>query len=329
MTDERDKDQLEQSGGVTPSTETPPVVDDWASAFASLEVEAPIADASDKEGTDADGDTEGVDKATTPAPGDATKPGDASLGDGDAGGPLPAGADDGDSDDLGSVDVEATVTAYTADLKQRAIDETARLFAESKDDQGNLRIRQTNGRLGATINDPDIYRVAEDGSVSFYNPDTGKPFTGENPRAQAKAWVVDYNDELRDTFNRLAEEREVALETEAAPVINLMKFVPTYNSLDPVRQTMFDALIEGHEVEDAEGNHIGYDIDLNQALSQVNNMVERIKGSQTAPPAPSTGPALDMPNTGSGITGQRPEFKSVAEAMEWAQDQQIADGKKK
>lgn len=205
----------------------------------------------------------------------------------------------------------------------------AEAFATRKDDSGALVIRQSNGRLGATINDPDIYKVdPATGAPAFYNPDTGLPFTGDNPRAQAKAWVADYNEELRDTFNRLTEDRENELMAESQPVIDLMKFVPTYEGLDPVRQKMFDALIEGYEVEDAEGNHIGYSVDLNQTLARVNDMVERIKGSQAAPPATPTGPALDMPNSGSA-DGQRKEPKNVAEALEMLQDQQLADGKKK
>lgn len=212
------------------------------------------------------------------------------------------------------------------DVERRAIDETARMFLERADDKGRKLIRQSNGQLGATINDPDIYRVdPQTGAAAFFNPDTGKPFTGDNPRAQAKQWVEAYNDELRDTFNRMATERQREIETEMAPVIELLKFTPTYEKLDPVRQQMFDVLIEGYEVYDKAGEHIGYSIDLNRALDQVNRQVAAIKASapQMQPKAP-TGPALDMPTTSGGSPVGSKEFRSLAEAMEAQQDAQLS-----
>jgi hypothetical protein len=207
------------------------------------------------------------------------------------------------------------------------------MFADRADAEGRKLIRQTDGRLGATINDSDIYQVDPNtGAPTFFNPDTGRPFTGDNPRAQAKQWVDAYNEELRDTFNRLAQDRQVALETEMAPVIELLKFTPTFEKLDPVRQKMLEALIEDYEVLDAKGDHIGYSCDLNQALAQVNKQIASIKATQAAgtpAPAVATGPALDMPTSGSGSTSDRPEPKSLDEAMEWAQDQQLAAARKK
>jgi hypothetical protein len=214
------------------------------------------------------------------------------------------------------------------------------LFLDRADDQGRKLIRQTNGRLGATINDPDIYRVDEStGAPTFYNPDTGRPFTGDNPRAQAKAWVDAWNEELRETFNRFTEERQVALEAEMAPVIELLKFTPTFEALDPTRQQMLEALIEDYEVLDAKGVHIGYSCDLHKALAQVNKQIESIQAAQRAVHAANdgkdggdpipTGPALDMPNSGSGVSGQRPDFKNLSEAMEWQQNQELENARKK
>jgi len=213
------------------------------------------------------------------------------------------------------------------------MDETAQLFMERTDEQGRKLIRQTDGKLGATINDSDIYRVDENGVPTFYNPDTGRPFTGDNPRAQAKQWVDGYNEELRDTFNRLAEQRQAEIETEMAPVVELLRFTPTYEKLDPVRQQLFDALIEGYEVYDSDGDHIGYSVDLNRALEQVNRQVASLQASRAAAaaaPAPSkepTGPAIDMPTSGGGNAGGSKEFKSLAEAMEAEQDAQLAKQK--
>jgi hypothetical protein len=210
------------------------------------------------------------------------------------------------------------------------------MFVDRADAEGRKLIRQTNGRLGATINDPDIYQVdPTTGAPQFFNPDTGRPFTGDNPRAQAKQWVDAYNEELRETFNRLAEDRQTALETEMTPVIELLKFTPTFEALDTTRQKMLESLIEDYEVLDDKGVHIGYSCDLNQALAQVNRQIASIKAAQVADtsaaaaPVVPTGPALDMPNSGSGMTGDRPDFQSLGEAMEWQQNQELANARKK
>lgn len=198
---------------------------------------------------------------------------------------------------------------------------------ERTDAQGRPLIRQTNGQIGATINDPDIYRVDPNtGTAAFYNPDTGKPFTGDNPRAQAKAWVEGYNDELRDTFNRVAGQHKLALERQMAPVIEVLKFTPTYDALDPVRKSMLDALLEDYEIYDDNNKHLGYSVDLNKALAQVNKQVAAIQASQ--PPKVPTGPAVDMPTMGGGNSVGASAPKDLSEAMERLQNDQLAKLKK-
>jgi hypothetical protein len=203
------------------------------------------------------------------------------------------------------------------------------MFIERADDKGNKLIRQSNGQLGATINDPDIYRVdPQTGAAAFYNPDTGKPFTGDNPRAQAKQWVEAYNEELRDTFNRLAGQRQQEIQQEMAPVIELLKFTPKYEKLDPVRQQMFDALIEGYEVYDKAGEHIGYSVDLEQVLTTVNKQVAAVQAARQTPPPQPTGPALDMPTMDSPAGSSGKPINSIADAMEALQDEQLSKLKK-
>ena len=331
MADEHD-DKLQQAQGTGTEVPTPPVVDDWASAFEALEPAPTPADESDTSGSPAGAAGAVRADGTTPStPGDATTGADASVDAGDTGGSLSAGGGDGDSDDSAPIgDVSEVIETYTEESKTRALQDTIDLFVNRVDEQGNKLIRQTDGRLGATINDPDIYRTDPDtGAPAFYNPDTGKPFTGDNPRAQAKQWVDGYNDELRDTFNRLAENREVELEVEMEPVINLLKFTPTFEKLDPIRQQMLEAIIGDYEVFDSAGDHIGYSCDLDKALAQVNRQIESIQKTRATqvPVVAPTGPALDMPNS-SGSSGARPEFKSLGEAMEWEQNQQLNKLKK-
>lgn len=324
MPDEREeKSSLlpgsDEAGTVAPDDAAP--VDPWAEAFAKAAGPATPAPAGDQgEGAPAEPGAAG----NSELPGTTgDEPADVPVDAGADGGPVPdAGEGGGDDDHIDAAALEASIVAYSKQIEDQAVSDTAKLFAEQVDDQGRPAIRQTNGKLGATINDPDIYRVDPDtGVATFYNPDTGRPFTGDNPRAQAKQWVEDYNEDLRDTFNRYAEQRKTQLSEAAAPVIELMKFAPTYENLDPVRQQMLDALIEDYEVNDADGNPIGYSIDLNKALAQVNKQVAAIQ--QTAQKKPPTGPAIDMPVSGSGNVGNEKPITSLAEAMEAQQNAQL------
>lgn len=317
MNDERDKQ------GLVPDSD-----EDWAKAFAALEKKAqPDTDAVAADDV-AEEDRPGAAAADEGALLAAGVSGsdDAGMGDGDAGGPVPSAGEGGEGDDL--PDVEATIAQYRETIETRALEETARLFLEKTDENGNRIIRQTDGRLGATISDPDIYRVDENGVATFYNPDTGKPFTGDNPRAQAKQWVEMYNEELRDTFNKFVENRRTELEDEAAPALRLLEFIPTFESLDPVRQKMLDALIEDYEVTDSDGDVIGYSVDLNAALAQVNRQIESIKASAVKPEP--TSPSVDMPVSGSsqGAGTNRP-IQSLAEALEMQEERKLASFRNK
>ena len=303
-----------------------PVVDDWASAFATLEgapPAAPEAPAAGADGTLAGPGGEPGPAAPVPDEGPDGAGHDATVGAGDTGGPVPPAGDAG-AGDAGRTaeDLSATVTEYRQRIERQAVDEIAQAFFSKADEHGNKLIRQSNGQLGATINDPDIYQVdPETGIPTFYNPDTGRPFTGDNPRAQAKEWVDQYNEELRDAFNRMAEQRKSELDRQYAPMIQLLEFVPKYEQLDPVRQKMFDALISGYEILDQQGKPTGYSIDLNKALEQVNRQVAAIQASRPAgtPPAPPKKPALDTPTVRQTSGSDKP-FSSLAEALEAQQD---------
>ena len=201
--------------------------------------------------------------------------------------------------------------------------------------QKNIR-HDAKGRLGATINDKDIYKRDENGAPVFYNPDTGQPFTGDNPRAQARQWVQDYNDELKDTFNRMVQDRVDSLAQGIQPTVQMLEFLPTFEKLDAVRKQLLESLIEDYEVTDNEGNPIGYSCDLKKALAQVNRQIEAIR--KTGAPAPAaqaavpakqkTSPVTDMRTGASASGAEKPQFKSIAEAMEWEQDQLLAKAKK-
>ncbi|WP_299315075.1 hypothetical protein [uncultured Halomonas sp.] len=333
MTDNGAEDQRNLNDpaveGAVEAPAGPEVTNPWADAFAKLEDPAP---GTDEAGTaEDDGEPAGAPGDTGPTPDVHASGIDAPVGAGDAGGPAHDASDVGGADEpIDAGVIEGRLSEYIKSFEDRAVDDTWRMFTERTDEKGNKLIRQTNGKLGATINDADIYRVDEStGAATFYNPDTGRPFTGDNPRAQAKAWVDAYNEELRDAFNEVAANRQQEIESEMAPVINLLKFTPKYERLDPVRRQMFDALIDGYEVFDDDNNHVGYSVDLDQALERVNRQVEAIRASQATPPSPPTGPAVDMPTSGSGSTGVNEPIDSLEKAMEAHQNALLEKSRKR
>lgn len=225
------------------------------------------------------------------------------------------------------VDIEELKSSMRQDAEDQAIDAVARDFI----DKG---VRHRNGRLGAFIDDPDIMKRDSDGVPHFYNPDTGQEFTGDNPRRQAKEWVDDYNAELAQVFNNACDQYIDNAMKQAEPQLAVLEFSNTYDELDPVRQAMLDSLLEDYEIKNSDGQAIGYSVDLNKALQAVNRQVSMIqeysRANQTPQEAQPSGPALDMKNStnaGGGDDG-KPKFNSIAEAMEYQQNQLLQKGKK-
>jgi len=304
--------------------------DPWAVAFAALDKEEAegAAEAAPKQGS-GDEAAQGADAGANPD--EPHESHQAGPDGGDGGVDLDAGNDDvqdaeGDRDVFGisQEELDSYRSAAIEEVTNQAINDVARAYI-------NKGARHHNGVLGATIDDKDICKRDDDGVPHFYNPDTGREFTGDNPRRQAQEWVDDYNRSLAQAFNNTCEGYSKKLMEEREPQFKTLEFSSTYDGLDPVRQIMFDQIIEGHEVYDSDGDLVGYDCDLNFALQKVNNTVrhmqEHFKAHQTQTPAAAAqdaGPALDMRSSAGSSSDKPPRFNSIAEAMEWQQDQLIA-----
>lgn len=326
---------------LAPQVEPTPI-DDWAAAFAALNQE-------NKEDTEADAgstgtgtdveigddvsDSEDHDESEGPAENEA---GDGSISQDVPGGPGDLGGTDGESDDdldwlgvdLTEDEIKQQREQIIEKIRERTITDVAKAYIK----QG---VRNVDGRLGATINDPDICKRDSDGVPRFYNPETGREFTGDNPRRQAQEWVDDYNREVADAFNKTCQSYSQKLLEQENGKIAIIEFAPKYKALDPVRRLMFESIIEDYEVTDKDGNIVAYSCDLDKALAAVNRQVQVIQkrfAKQAAPetkPKPS-GPALDTPSTGTTTQQNgKPQFKSIEEAMEWEQDQILAKMKGK
>lgn len=223
---------------------------------------------------------------------------------------------------------EHFIDEYKASLDEEIKDQVVKDVAEAYIKEG---VRNNNGKLGATIRDKDICKYDDDKVPHFYNPETGREFSGDNPRKQAQEWVDAYNKELAEVFNKTCSEYYDTIADSKTGSLKVLEFESKYNSLDPIRKSMFDSIIEDYEVKDSDGDVVSYSCNLDRALEAVNRQVRVIQSSfGSKSESKPAGPAIDMPNTGKThkVKKEHPEFKSVAEALEWEQDQLLEKQKK-
>lgn len=300
--------------------------DPWAAAFAALEQATggspePSGDGEDAKSDDgkqqldpepgaepeADGDNQRLDSIEQlPAAEDSPEPGQAA--------PAPA------------PEVDEAIKDYQGQARQAAIDTVVEAYKK----QG---VRCTpDGKLGASLNDPDIAKKDADGTIRYYNPETGREFTGPNPRKDAREWCDEYNKELADQFNAACAKVEQQKMKEYEPAINVLKFAPKYDALDDMRRGLLDDILEDYEIKDKDGNLIGYSCDLDAALRAVDRQVARIKSYAPAEPKPATGPEVDMKKgsaKGNSDPEKKPKIESIADALGYLQDQEIEKAKNK
>ena len=294
-------------------------VDPWEAAFAAVAAannpepgptgEEPDAGDGDGSGPDPEGpELEGLDGAEPV-------------------GPVPdLGADPADTGGeahlvgytVSAEEIESSKRDYQSRARERAIEYVRDAYVK----QG---VRNQNGRLGATISDPDICKKDERGVTRYYNPDTGREFSGDNPRHQAQQWVEAYNQELQRQFNEGCAQMEQKYYEEYAPAIRVLEFAPKYDRLDEVRRGMLDDLIEDYEVHDEHGDLIGYSCDLDKALGVVEKQIKRLSGIASSR-KPAESPALDLKSSQKTATDkpEKKEYKSIAEAMADIEDQKLS-----
>lgn len=316
-----------QISGTNENLENETPVDPWAEAFATLESKGEKA-AETASGTDGGQDPH-AGNADGAEP-DIPQGGNGDANEDDTGGLDSPSGDDGVKSEKGfggvfDIEVdEDSIREYednlNKELRDQAIGEVAREFVKRG-------VRNRNGRLGASLDDPDICKRDGDGVPRFYNPETGREFAGDNPRRQAQEWVDDYNKELARVFNEACEKYESHLKEDSAPQLAVMKFAPKYAKLDDIRRGMFDSIVEDYEIRDSNGDPVGYDIDLDKALALVDRQIAMIQDyakshSSHVAERPAE-PILDM-KTSSGAMSDAPvKIDSLAAAMEHLQNKQL------
>lgn len=313
-----------------------PQIDSWAAAFEFLnkqnEDDAKNGDQSGDTSNNANISTNDANQSTSP---DTDGTGyEASLATDDGGlDSVSGGSGEETGTDSGSTD-ELDITAEDIESYRASILEDVRqgIIGDLNDQFIKRGILNHDGIVGATIDNPAICKRDDDGVPHFYNPETGREFSGENPRRQAQEWVDDYNKELETVFNRMAKQREDEAMKQREPELAVLEFEPKYNAMDPVRQALFDNLIEQYEIKDSAGDVVGYTCNLDDAAAAIERMVATLQTfapvkpveEQAAASAP-TGPALDMPNGSGSSPDAQP--KSLEEALKMIQDRQLNGGK--
>lgn len=315
-----------------------PEIDSWEKAFAALAQKDATVDTGNvpdgakagNEPTDQPNEDED-ESSTEPKSGnvDMATPGDG----GSVPGPGADSAEDGQSageeTEFSQQDSEEALKQINESIRSQAINDIGKMFRDQ-----NV-MHNERGQLGAYLEHPEIMKRDSNGIPTFYNPETGKPFTGDNPRAQARQWIEDYNKELVETFEQRVNERIQEYEKNAEPMLQTIRFAPKFEKLDKVRQVMVESIISDYEVHDSQGNLVGYSCNLDSVLEQVNRQISGIQSRlgnvvPTKKEDEPSGPALDMKSSSTGVAnGERPEFKSIAEAMEWEQDQILAKQRQK
>lgn len=334
---------MDPTTGQTTDSETQvqavePEIDSWEKAFAALAQKDASADSGDvpdgEKGADAPAEKSDEDKDESS---DKLESGDVAVAAPGDGGHVPGTGTDSSEDGqpaeeatgFSQEDSEEAIKQINESIRSQAINDIGKMFRDQ-----NV-MHNEKGQLGAYLEHPEIMKRDSNGVPTFYNPETGKPFTGDNPRAQARQWVDDYNKELVETFEQRVNERIQEYEKNAEPMLQTIRFAPKFEKLDKVRQVMVESIISDYEVHDSQGNLVGYSCNLDSVLEQVNRQIAGIQSRlgnvvQTKQEEPPSGPALDMKSSATGVAnGERPEFKSIAEAMEWEQDQILARQKQK
>lgn len=319
---EKDEEELQQG---TEDQGTQSEVDPWAAAFAAL-------DKKNAENSEADANVNG---STNGQAASQTNDGEVSdnaqAGDGEGLQEESGGSDNSDGDAsaqsqadysdeyaVSEEEIEDYKSQLTEDIEDRTINDVAAAYIK----QG---VFHDNGRLGASIDMPAICKKDKDGVPHFFNPETRREFTGDNPRKQAQEWVDEYNKDLAEAFNATCTEYSQKLLSENDASLKVFEFADKYNKLDPARQAMFDSIVENYEITDDDGDVIGYSCDLDKALTIVNNQVSIIQsrfGKRQDGESNSSGPALDMPNasTSQNDGSTRPQINSLQDAMLYQQN---------
>ena len=168
-------------------------------------------------------------------------------------------------------------------------------------------------------------RDEQTGQVRFRNPDVQDerdPNYYFKSRTEMQQFIQAWNQGVDYEYRKAVNEKQRELMIQETPKAQLIDFIPKFQAMDAPTQQVFDALLEGHEIRDANGKVVGFNVNLDAVAAQASRLVKSFGGA--AQPAkqddgegkvPATGgPALDA-KTGNGKSEDEVEPKNIGEAL--------------
>lgn len=172
-------------------------------------------------------------------------------------------------------------------------------------------------------------RDEQTGQVRFRNPDVQderNPDYYFKSRADMMSFIQAWNQGVDFEYRKAVNEKQQQLLMYEAPKARLVDFMPKWQAMDDVTKQVFDSLLEGHEVRDASGKEIGFNVNLDAVAAQAAKIARSFGGGvqvaqeqagqdsgKAAAPA-AGGPAMDM-RTGIGKSADEKEPKTIGEAL--------------
>lgn len=229
-----------------------------------------------------------------------------------AGEPGDGSVDGGSSDSIEAIDFNAQKQQLLREVQQDAITQVRREFTEQN--IGYYSVAEL------TVRDENT------GQVRFRNPDVQDerdPNYYFKSRSECQQFCTSWNQGVDFEYRKAVNEKQQELIQQQIPKVRMLDFLPRWNAMDENTKAVFDDLLQGHEIRDASGKEIGFNVDLNAVAAQAERIAKRFPGQvqQTQPTgeqAPAsqgaTGPALDM-KTGNGKSEDEREPTNIGEAL--------------
>lgn len=301
-----------QAVPVQPDAATTPI--DLAAAFKMLnQANRETAEEHVEDGADTGTDEEvGSDGSGVLSDSESETSGDVGENAVDAGDNSGVYADDGGStSSIEAIDFNAYKQDLLREVQNNAIQQVRQEFAEQN--------------IGYYSAGELTVRDEQTGRVMFRNPDVQDerdPNYYFSSRTEMQQFVDAWNRSIDSEFRRAVNEKQQELYAYAAPKARLADFLPRWNKMDKNTKAVFDELLEGHEIRDASGKEIGFNVDLDSVANQAEKIAKRFSSSSpqskdsdnSQQKQASDGPALNMPS-GNGESEFEGEPKNIGEAL--------------
>ena len=222
------------------------------------------------------------------------------------------GDDGGSTDSIEAIDFNAYKQDLLRNIQRNAASEVRKEFNE-----------QNIGYYSAA---ELTVRDEQTGQVRFRNPDIQDerdPNYYFKSRSEMQQFIQAWNQVVDFEFRKAVNEKQRDLMNQAAPTARLMDFYPKWQAMDDDTKAIFDELLEGREIRDANGKEIGYNVNLDAVAAQAAKIAKRFQSQhqqtqqsevQASASQGSNGPALDM-KTGNGSSQDEKEPTSIGEAL--------------